>query len=423
MKKQTSLLTAGLMLIATAMAGGDQQPVAPPKPKPVTQTKPVTCQSIAKLVASDPQFSTLLTAVKSADLVSTLDGAGNYTVFAPNNAAFQKVPSDKLASLLNDKKALRDVLLYHVVNDVASFEVIKTFNSGTTMQGSDMAIKATDNKIMINDAQIIKPDIKACNGIVHVIDGVLLPPQPKGKVELTKPEAAAKPAPAKAPATSTTVTSPKPKAKKVEAKAEKVEEIKEVKETVVVKDTEVKEVEEIKPATGAKTENVTAEDITSKTETTVKSKTVEAKASAQSDQSAIMVKDMSGMSTVDLVAKEKRFSTLLDLIKKADLTDTLNNGEYTVFAPTNEAFSVLPKSALTALANDPKALTNLLKGHVVKGKVNSEQIAKQESLKSLQDSELPLFNNYPTAGYKTKTGMVYEVADVLFASNFEMPNF
>lgn len=420
MKKQTSLLTAGLMLIATAMAGGDQQPVAPPKPKPVTQTKPVTCQSIAKLVASDPQFSTLLTAVKSADLVSTLDGQGNYTVFAPNNAAFQKVPSDKLANLLNDKKALRNVLLYHVVNDVANFEVIKTFNSGTTMQGGDMAIKAVNKKVMINDANIIKPDIKACNGIVHVIDNVLMPPQqkPEGKVELTKPKPAAKPAPAKAPTTSTTVTSPQPK-----PEAKKVEEIKEVKEEVVVKDTEVKEVEEIKPATGAKTENVTAKDIKSKTETTVENKAAETKASAQSDQSTIMVKDMSGMSTVDLVAKEKRFSTLLDLIKKAGLADTLNKGEYTVFAPTNDAFSVLPDSALTALANDPKALTNLLKGHVVKGKVNSEQIAKQESLKSIQDSELPLFNNYPTAGYKTKTGMVYEVADVLFASNFEMPNF
>lgn len=413
MKKQAILLTVSLMFMATASAGGDKQPVV--KPKPMPKPKPVVCKSISQIVAGDPQFSTLLTALKSADLVKTLDGKGAYTVFAPNNAAFKKVPSDKLANVLADKKALRDLLLYHVVNEAASSAVIKTFSSGTTMQGGDVTIKASGNKITINNANIMRADIKACNGMVHVIDTVLMPAPSQGKVEITQPKAA------KPPVTSTTVTSPKP---------EKTEEIKKV---VVEKENKakavkeeakkveaVKEVQPLPKAADAKAEEAKVKEVeaveTKTVETTAKVKTAPA-------SDTIMVKDMSSTSTIDLLAKDKRFSTLVSLVKKAGLAKTIDSDEYTVFAPTNEAFDVLPESAMKALANDPKALTNLLKGHVVKGKVSSKQIMNEEPLKNIGDGDLPLFNTYPATGYNTKTGMIYEVDSVLFASNFEMPNF
>lgn len=404
MKKQAILLTVSLMFMATASAGGDKQPVV--KPKPMPKPKPVVCKSISQIVAGDPQFNTLLTALKSADLVKTLDGKGAYTVFAPNNAAFKKVPSDKLANVLADKKALRDLLLYHVVNEAASSAVIKTFSSGTTMQGGDVTIKTSGNKIMINTANIVRADIKACNGMVHIIDTVLMPPPSQGKVELTKPKAT------KPPVTSTPVTSPKP---------EKKEEIKKVVEEVK-KVEEVKEVKPLPKAADAKAEEVKVKEVEA-----VKTKTVETKAATKIENTAtsdtIKIKDMPSASTVDLLAKDKRFSTLVSLIKKADLAKTIDSGEYTVFAPTNEAFDALPESALKALTNDPKALTNLLKGHVVKGKVSSKQMMDQEPLKNIEDGDLPLFNTYPATGYNTKTGMVYEVDSVLFASDFEMPSF
>lgn len=129
---------------------------------------------IVDTAVSAGSFNTLVTAVKAAGLVGTLKGNGPYTVFAPTDAAFAKVPADVLKGLLADKAALRKVLLYHVVaGKVTAGDVVK-LSSAPTAQGSKVMID-TSNGVKVNNANVVKTDIMTSNGIIHVIDTVLLP--------------------------------------------------------------------------------------------------------------------------------------------------------------------------------------------------------------------------------------------------------
>jgi uncharacterized surface protein with fasciclin (FAS1) repeats len=125
------------------------------------------------------QFKTLVTAVKAADLVDTLKGKGPFTVFAPTDEAFAKIPQEKLEALLKDKKALTAVLTYHVVpGKVMAADVVK-LDSAKTVQGQSVNIVAQDGKVTINGANVLKTDIVCGNGVIHVIDTVILPPSDK----------------------------------------------------------------------------------------------------------------------------------------------------------------------------------------------------------------------------------------------------
>lgn len=132
---------------------------------------------IVDTAVSAGSFNTLVTAVTAAGLVDTLKSEGPFTVFAPTDEAFAKVPADALNALLADKEALKKVLLYHVVaGKVASGDVVK-LSSATTVQGSDVMIDASDG-VKINNATVVKADIMTGNGIIHVIDTVLMPTTP-----------------------------------------------------------------------------------------------------------------------------------------------------------------------------------------------------------------------------------------------------
>ena len=120
-------------------------------------------------------FNTLVTAVKAAGLVETLKGEGQFTVFAPTDAAFAKVPTETLNALLADKAALANVLTYHVVaGKVMAADVVK-LTSAETVQGQAVSIEVKDGKVYVDGAQAVTTDIKASNGVIHVIDAVILP--------------------------------------------------------------------------------------------------------------------------------------------------------------------------------------------------------------------------------------------------------
>ncbi len=122
------------------------------------------------------QFKTLVAAVKAAGLVDTLKGKGPFTVFAPTDEAFAKIPKDKLEALLKDKKALAAILTYHVVpGKVMAADVVK-LDSAKTVQGKSLTIVTSEGKVTINGAHVVKTDIVCKNGVIHVIDAVLLPP-------------------------------------------------------------------------------------------------------------------------------------------------------------------------------------------------------------------------------------------------------
>ena len=121
-------------------------------------------------------FTTLATALTEAGLVDALKGDGPFTVFAPTDEAFKNLPDGALEGLLKDKEALKNVLLYHVVSGKVSSKEVVDLNKATTLNGSDLNIKTNNGKVMINDADVIGADVMASNGIIHVIDKVLLPP-------------------------------------------------------------------------------------------------------------------------------------------------------------------------------------------------------------------------------------------------------
>ena len=118
-------------------------------------------------------FKTLVTAVQAAGLVDTLKGKGPFTVFAPNDAAFAKVPQDQLDALLKDKAKLAAVLTYHVVPGVVMAKDVKA-GEVATVQGSKITI-STDGGVKVDGANVIATDVVASNGVIHVIDSVIMP--------------------------------------------------------------------------------------------------------------------------------------------------------------------------------------------------------------------------------------------------------
>lgn len=135
-----------------------------------------TPKTIVDVAAGNPDFSTLVAAVKAAGLVETLSGEGPLTVFAPTNEAFAKLPEGKVDSLLADIPTLKKILTYHVVAGKVMAADVVGLDSATTVQGDDVKIAVVDGKVKLNDsAMVTATDLEASNGVIHVIDTVLIP--------------------------------------------------------------------------------------------------------------------------------------------------------------------------------------------------------------------------------------------------------
>lgn len=135
-------------------------------------------KDIVETAVAAGQFNTLAAALTSAGLIGTLKGDGPFTVFAPTDGAFAALPEGTVETLLQpeNRDQLTAILTYHVVpGKVMSGDVVK-LDSATTVQGSDVAISVSDGAVMLNDATVTAADIAASNGVIHVIDAVLLPP-------------------------------------------------------------------------------------------------------------------------------------------------------------------------------------------------------------------------------------------------------
>ena len=125
-------------------------------------------------------FSTLVTAITVAGLDTALKSPGPFTVFAPSDDAFSKLPSGTVESLLEDIPTLRKVLEYHVVSGKVMASDVVSLDKATTLAGEDVKITASGSSVKVNDAQVVTPDVETDNGVIHIIDTVLLP----GSVQL-----------------------------------------------------------------------------------------------------------------------------------------------------------------------------------------------------------------------------------------------
>ena len=137
--------------------------------------QPTAQKTIVQTAVAAGQFTTLVKLVKAAGLAGTLSKPGPYTVFAPTDAAFKKVPKATLAALAKDKAKLRAVLLYHVVKGKVTAAEAMKLRSAKTVEGKSVAIRVSGGKVIVGGATVVKADVMASNGVIHVIDKVLIP--------------------------------------------------------------------------------------------------------------------------------------------------------------------------------------------------------------------------------------------------------
>jgi uncharacterized surface protein with fasciclin (FAS1) repeats len=138
-------------------------------------------QNIVEVASGNDNFETLVQAVTAADLAATLSGGGPFTVFAPVDAAFEKLPSGALNNLVADQAALRSVLTYHVVSGRLTAADLQGRDYVTTLNGERLRVRTVNGRVMVGNATVAMADVAASNGVIHAIDTVLMPPQPMRK--------------------------------------------------------------------------------------------------------------------------------------------------------------------------------------------------------------------------------------------------
>jgi uncharacterized surface protein with fasciclin (FAS1) repeats len=252
-------------------------------------------------------FKTLAAALEAAGLVEALKGEGPFTVFAPTDEAFAALPEGTVEGLLKDPEALAEILKYHVVVGKVMAADAAKLTEAETLQGAPIAISVKDGKVMINDAEVVSADVEASNGVIHIINKVILPPAEESMTE------------------------------------------------------------------------------------------------------GEMVKDI-----VDTAVAAGNFKTLAAALEAAGLVEALKGeGPFTVFAPTDEAFAKLPAGTVEALLKDSKGLGEILKYHVVAGKVMAADAAKLTEAETLQGSPIKI---------SVKDGKVYINDAQVTTANIETSN-
>lgn len=173
--KKIGIITAVAAFALVASAGPVAAQYSAPKDQ-ATKAKAATMASmdIVETAAAAGSFNTLVTAIKAAGLVDALKGEGPFTVFAPTDEAFAKLPDGTIDALLKDKEKLTAILTYHVVSGKVLAKDVVKLSEAKTLQGSKVWIDAS-NGVKVNDASVVKTDIMTSNGVIHVIDTVLLP--------------------------------------------------------------------------------------------------------------------------------------------------------------------------------------------------------------------------------------------------------
>lgn len=349
----------------------------PPEPGPTTNT-------IADIVTTNPDFSTLASAVSAAGLGTTLAGTGPFTVFAPTNAAFAALPEGTLEALLADTEALTDVLLYHaIVGAEVKAETVVTLPRATAANEVDIKITVTNGEVFLNDTvKVTATDIEADNGIIHVIDAVLVPP-PTLAGHLDSPDfTLLKTAVTAAELTATldgedqyTVFAPTNAAIQAIGSAEQLQALlgNKPKLTDLLLHHVVagkKYASEVVAATSLEMANgltlpITTEGGAKIGNAMIVTTDVYARNGVIHVIDAVLVPPPT---IAEVVATDANFSTLLAAVSAAELVETLNGpGPFTVFAPTNAAFAKIAEADLNALLANEEMLTDVLLYHVLDG--------------------------------------------------------
>jgi uncharacterized surface protein with fasciclin (FAS1) repeats len=177
--KRTILLSLAAVAIVVSACSTTAATPAPVTPAPATAAPSMApaMGDIVDVASKAGSFKTLLAAATAAGLVDTLKGAGPFTVFAPTDEAFAALPAGTLDGLLKDPEALKKILLYHVVSGKVTADQVVKLTSADSVAGPAIKIAVKDGKVVLNDsATVVTADVEASNGVIHVIDQVILPP-------------------------------------------------------------------------------------------------------------------------------------------------------------------------------------------------------------------------------------------------------
>jgi uncharacterized surface protein with fasciclin (FAS1) repeats len=183
-RKTTLLFLLGALTLGLAACGGDDDAdssaaePAPAQPAPAEEPVEAAASDIVDTAVSAGSFNTLAAALEAAGLVETLKGDGPFTVFAPTDEAFAQLPAGTLDDLLlpENKDQLTAILTYHVAEGSVASSDLSDGQMVTTLQGGELPVAIADGSVAVGDATVTTPDVAASNGVIHVIDTVLLPP-------------------------------------------------------------------------------------------------------------------------------------------------------------------------------------------------------------------------------------------------------
>lgn len=388
-------------VLALALAVGACSSEAP---TPIAAGDP----NIVDVAVASGDFSTLVSALQAAGLVSTLQGDGPFTVFAPSDDAFASLPDGALDALLADPELLTRVLLYHVVPGRVLASEVVGLSSATTVNGADVTITAGGGTVMIDDATVIATDIEGTNGVIHVIDDVLFPEvvfdviqtaqdaggfgtllAALGAAGLTDFLGGDGPFTVFAPTDDAFAALP---AHTIEALLADTDRLTDILTYHVVAGAVTSDVVVTLPS--AETLNGASVEIT-----------VEG-GSVMVDGASVTVVDIEATNgiihvidavllpeplptVVDIATGSDDFTTLVAALSAADLVGTLQgDGPFTVFAPTNAAFEALPSGVVDDLLADVDLLTRVLTYHVTPDLVTSTEVVGLSTAPTLNGKDI-----------------------------------
>jgi uncharacterized surface protein with fasciclin (FAS1) repeats len=423
MKKFTTLslfVVLSLLLVACGAQATAEPTQAPPTPMPTeepmdeaTEEPAAELLSIVDIAVQDGRFTTLVTALEAAGLVETLQGDGPFTVFAPTDEAFAALPEGALDGLLADSEALSSVLLYHVVGGkVMAADVVSLDGQEVaTASGDAVKVMVDGSSVMINEAKVIITDIEGSNGVIHVIDAVLLPPtdematdedmadeevnqtivdialsdenfstlvtalEAAGLVEALQGEG---PFTVFAPTNEAFEALPEGALEALIADPEALTDV------LLYHVAEGKAMAaDVVELDGQKVETLLGQyvDINIDGEAVMVDDATVIAADVEASNGVIHVIDTvllpETRTIVDIAVEDGRFTTLVAALEAAGLVEALQaEGLFTVFAPTDDAFVALPEGTVEGLLADTEALTQVLLYHVVDGKVMAAQVVE-----------------------------------------------
>jgi len=401
------LVLAACAPSATVTAPEEPKPTATPIPEPTQEPAPEMLDIVDTAVA-DGRFTTLVAAVEAAGLVDALKGEGPLTVFAPTDDAFAALPEGTVDALLADIPALTDVLLYHVVDGKVSSDQVVELSQAQTLQGQYVDIQVEDGKVMIDNAQVIITDIETSNGIIHVIDSVILPEtrdivdiavedgrfttlvaavEAAGLVDALKGEG---PLTVFAPTDDAFAALPEGT---VAALLEDTPALSNILLYHVAEGkymaSDVVELTQLETLQGQYLDISVMDGKVMVDNAQIIITNIEASNGVIHVIDAVVLPETRDI--VDIAVEDGRFTTLVAAVQAAGLVDALKaEGPLTVFAPTDEAFAALPDGTVEGLLADIPALTDVLLYHVVDGKVMAADVVELSAAPTLQGQDVSI---------------------------------